>query len=182
MRVAVSEPRAKVGDGPEGLELVIPSKPAIFDVVFLSFWICVWTVVEKSEVTRFVDKSQGAGGWSRFFWLLIWTIGGAWAIFAWLWMIAGRERIVLSTNAFIVRREILGVGWTREFDLGQVRNLRVKTELPPEDSKSFGRRRTQLFDGRIAFDYGPKTFQFGAVDEAEANDLVSQLKRRHTFG
>jgi hypothetical protein len=36
--------------------------------------------------------------------------------------------------------------------------------------------------GLIAFDYGAKTFRFGAsLDEAEAQDIVKELNRRHKF-
>jgi hypothetical protein len=36
--------------------------------------------------------------------------------------------------------------------------------------------------GLIAFDYGAKTFRFGAsVDESEARDIVSELKAIHAF-
>ena len=36
--------------------------------------------------------------------------------------------------------------------------------------------------GPIAFDYGSRTFRFGAsVDEAEARDIVNQLRAQHSF-
>ena len=36
--------------------------------------------------------------------------------------------------------------------------------------------------GLIAFDYGAKTFRFGAgVEEAEAQGIVTRLKSRHAF-
>jgi hypothetical protein len=36
--------------------------------------------------------------------------------------------------------------------------------------------------GPVTFDYGARTFRFGAsVDEAEARDIVNQLKAQHSF-
>jgi hypothetical protein len=37
--------------------------------------------------------------------------------------------------------------------------------------------------GTISFDYGAKTFRFGAgLDEAEAHQNITQLKSRYSFG
>ena len=54
------------------------------------------------------------------------------------------------------------------------------------DSSSLQRaldgERDGIGGGLIAFDYGAKTFRFGAgVEEAEAQGIVTRLKSRHAF-
>jgi hypothetical protein len=76
---------------------------------------------------------------------------------------------------------VFGVGRDREYDLAHVRRLRVV----PHVSDPYGWRSTMRWwgvgGGSLAFDYGAKTVQFGAVDEAEGHDIVEELRSRHVF-
>jgi hypothetical protein len=67
-----------------------------------------------------------------------------------------------------------------EYDLQKVSNLRVTASWSrPEWSPMQPRGNVA---GPIAFDYGSKTVRFAAsVDEAEAREIVGELKSQHTF-
>jgi hypothetical protein len=114
-------------------------------------------------------------------WITMWTIGGGVALWTWLWFTTGRERIRLRPDALVVRREVLGLGRAREFEITRVRHLRV-VPLTPDPWNAAMRNRWGVGGGPIAFDYGAKTYAFGSgVDDAEARDLVARLMARHAF-
>jgi hypothetical protein len=98
----------------------------------------------------------------------------------WLWSMAGHEIVSLTPTSLTIRRDILGFGRSREYDLPSVKNLRI-------DNTAVNGRYNQGFSltpgaGTIAFDYGAKTFRFGGgVDEAEASHLIELLKSRYPF-
>ena len=104
-----------------------------------------------------------------FVWLAGWTLGGGLATFALLWMYVGLERLLLRPDAMVIARELNGREvYAREYAIGNISNLRVVPNVPWE--WGFG-------GGKIAFDYGARTFRFGAgIDEAEARDIVSQMQ------
>jgi hypothetical protein len=78
-----------------------------------------------------------------------------------------------------VKRVLFGKGRQKQYDPGQVRGLRVS---PPTFSPwdwSFGLSFWGIGGGVIAFDYGYKTFRFGAgIDEAEARHIVEGIVKR----
>jgi hypothetical protein len=58
-------------------------------------------------------------------WLGAWTVGGGLAIYFWLWMIAGHEVVTLTPTLLGLRRDVLGFGRSRDYDLLSVKNLSV---------------------------------------------------------
>lgn len=87
----------------------------------------------------------------------------------------GREVIALRPGVLQIRREVLGVGRSREYDRSHIKHLRVAppAQLTRRGSTRFG----SSGSGMVAFDYGARTFHFaGGVDEAEAGQIVADLK------
>jgi hypothetical protein len=180
VRVAVPGRVSTMSDGPTGLEIVIPAKRSVLVLLFLAAWLGGWFFGEKSAIEEILRRREGGPDYFMVFWLIGWTIGGAWAAGAWLWMALGREVVTLRPQALLLRREVLGIGRTREYDLSHVRNLRVAPE--PADVSAGRTHFGGLDSGLVAFDYGARTFRFGgAVDEAEAVGIVGDLKARHPF-
>jgi hypothetical protein len=98
-----------------------------------------------------------------------------------LWNMFGMDRIVLRADALLIKRDVLGMGRTCEYELDRVKNLRVAT--PDSHSGLSAPWAGSSPGGLVAFDYGPKTYEFAAgVNEAEAHHIVTQLKTRHFFG
>ena len=94
-----------------------------------------------------------------------------------MWMLAGREVISFKMPSLVVRRELLGLGRSQEFDLSLVKDLRASQEVLNSSNLSSGLRNFGFGGGAIAFDYGPKTYRFGAgLDEAEAKSVVEAIK------
>ena len=180
-RVAVPTAKASVFDTPAGLVINTPSTKNFGLILFLGFWLCGWLLGEVSAI-RSLAIGKTAAGKSLFVvvWLAGWTVGGAAAIYFWLWNIAGHEIVSLTPTSLTIRRDILGFGRSREYDLPSVKNLRIPLTLANTNltipAQSFGG------GGTIAFDYGAKTFRFGGgLADAEASHLIDVLKSRYPF-
>jgi len=83
-------------------------------------------------------------------------------------------------QTFTTRRNIGEFGFDKEYDLVQMREVRVgDLGVNPFDFSSS----LQLWGiggGVIVFDYGARTHRFGVgLDEAEAKQIVTAIKQRY---
>jgi hypothetical protein len=178
--VPVPGMRTSIEERPEGLCFIVPARRQIFPLLFLPVWLAGWALGEGFAISG-LRAGSGADAF-LLIWLIGWTLGGCWTLFSWLWMLAGQERIVLGPAALTHRYELFGIGRTREYELGNVRRLRVSSN--PIKTWASGSRSWYLglSGGVIAFDYGAKTIRFGAsLDEPEGQMIVSRLKERYGF-
>ena len=185
-------PRSTISHTFEGPRIEIPAQRSWFLIVFLSIWLCGWFLGEAFALGSVlswifgwqlggeafsVEDFAGAGGAGPglfiLLWLVGWTLGGGFALYTWLWNLAGKEIVTLDSQALTHRRQIARLGLTRRYDVTHIKDLRV---APPQRSRR-GAHGTP-FGGTIAFDYGSRTVRFGqGIDEPEAKDLVELLKR-----
>ena len=94
----------------------------------------------------------------------------------------GRRGHSSSGDVLALRRDVWGFGRTREYDLSHVSSLRVAPAAWNPYDWSGAMQFWGIGGGPVAFDYGSRTFRFGAsVDEAEARDIVNQLRAQHSF-
>ena len=186
MVVAPPGPRFRVETTLDGTRVVIPARRNLFVVAFLGVWLCGWAVGEVTAAGFLMSAfgSEGALIASPFllFWLCGWTIGGAVVIGLLLWNLIGKEVVTLEHGVLTIAKQLGPVGLPKRYDLSHVRDARVAP--PPVRS---GRRQYRgtgwpgfgaVLSG-IAFDYGARTFHFGAdLDEAEAKYLLDLLHPR----
>jgi hypothetical protein len=176
--------RASIEDMGDGLEVSIPARKNWFLILFLGAWLGGWFFGEASAIRELMSddaKDFGARGFLGF-WLVAWTVGGLAAASAWLWNFAGIERTRFRSDAVVVRREVLGLGFTREYDAGHIRNLRVAGDPMSITDWRSRFQATGLLGGTIAFDYGSSTVRFAlGLEEAEASQIVSQVRSRFLF-
>ena len=183
MTVVPPGPRFKVETTLDGTRVVIPARRNWFLVLFIGFWLCGWLFGEVTvAATLLAGLTSGSGEFPSLFlvaWLGAWTVGGGFAFFMWLWNVMGREVITLERGELVTSRQVGPIGLPKRYDLSHVRNARVAA-APTRSARSpyrgFG---WPGFGGEhvaIAFDYGARTFHFGAdLDEAEADYLLDLL-------
>ncbi|MGE5397651.1 MAG: hypothetical protein ACM3MK_09000 [Chitinophagales bacterium] len=162
------------------IRVVIPTKKNWFIILFVGFWLCGWAFGELSVLGE-IFKSDKPGGVDIFLiaWLGGWTVGGAWAIYAFLWNLAGHEEIIIASSNISIAKKILGLGLNKEYSLSDAKRFRVSTERNNTWFNSGGMSYWGFKDGKIRFDYGMKTIRFaGQVDEAEANHILNLFRQR----
>lgn len=179
MRVAPASMRTSVVEGASSLELRIPSRRNIFIVMIVLAWLGGWALGEVGGIELLLryparQPSQPLVMVFLVCWLILWTAAGAYVSYAWVWTAFGSESVRLDGMVLSISRQPIAIPPRREFDWQQIRHLRVE--------RSHGRRWDLMrtpFDGRIAFDYGARTYRFGqGVDEAEAAMLIRELESR----
>lgn len=166
--------RSIISDIAEGIEISIPSPRHWFVVAFLGVWLGGWAMGEISALQSLfgaMDSIPAAA--FLLVWLAGWTAAGAFSLYLFLWMIVGRERILVRADSILIRREILGLGRVHTYDLMNVRNMRV--EVP----RKGGTRTGRIGWGLIAFDHKDQTVRFGMVfSPDEAQLIVDRIKGR----
>ena len=181
VRIKPSAGRARVEEGPRGLEITIPARRNPMIIVFFGFWLIGWGFGEVMVPLMFFGRRADTEFVAFVVaWLLLWTAGGLVVIYLWLWTLVGKERISLDGTTLALKREVLGYGLTREYELSHISNLRASpvSSFPWLFGAMF---QTWLpWGGTIAFEYGAKTYHFGAsLDEAEARILAQQILDRY---
>ena len=182
MRIAPPARRSSSRQTPEGLEISIPAKRNIFLMLFLGAWLVGWCFGEMSAARELLSGKAGATDLFLAAWLVAWTLGGGFALYAWLWMFKGREVVILRPNALVSKRDLWGLGRSKEYDLQHTKNLRVAPLSWNPHDWSAGMQFWGIGGGPIAFDYGSRTVRIGSgVDESEAREIVNELRSRHAF-
>lgn len=153
-------------------------------MIFLGFWLCGWAMGDVMVPATFLaaDVDREAKLFAAV-WLVAWTIGGGFALYAFFWSLVGRERILLTPSTLSIKRELFGMGRVREYELTHVRDLRVS----PMTYNPFDFRSSLQFwgigGGVLVFDHGAATIRFGAsLQEGEAKAIVERMRSRASIG
>lgn len=178
-KVKVGKGRSQIENVVSGLKITIPTKKNYFTIFFLAFWLAGWMFGEMSALSQVFNPESGAPKLFMIVWLSGWTIGGAFAIYSWLWNINGKEIVNISSNELQYIRQVIGFKRSKEYDLSLISKLRSQGQ----NNSVFGKRNSMDFwgisGGSVAFDYGKSTHRFGAqLDEAEAEYIVNTIKQR----
>lgn len=174
--------RATITGGPEGLEIIIPARRHLLVLLFLGVWLVGWLMGELTAIAQMFSGRPGGPEGFLLIWLVFWTLGGGFAGYVWLWMLAGKERILMGTSTLSMKRDVLGLGRTRTYGLYKIRSLRVAAQPTGPGDAAAALRLSGLAGGLIAFDYEGKTIRFGAaIDEPEAQAIVERMKQRYVF-
>jgi hypothetical protein len=163
-------------EGSYGPEIVIPVRRNWVLIVVMPLWLGLWSIGIAGAM-REVVSGRARGGDAAFLtvWLLGAVLGGSAVVGAWLWTAIGREVVGLRPGLLVIRRDVAGLGFSREYRLADVRHLRVS--LPPRDASRWAPPlRFGSGPGVIAFDHGARTVRFAeGLDEAEASVVLEEL-------
>ncbi len=182
MRSAASGARVSIEGGPEGLEIVIPAGRSLFLAVFLGMWLVGWAMGEIQALSQVLSGRTGLSGPVLLFWLLLWTAGGLLALYVWLWRLVGKERILMGASALCIKRDILGFGRGRVYELRKVHRLRVVPAATGRPNRDAAARFSGLAGGAVEFEYENRAIQFGfSIDETEARTIVERMRQRYAF-
>lgn len=163
------QPRFSVEEGPD-LRLTLPCKKNWFRILFFSVWMVGWYFGESNAIPQ-VIKGLHSGDVPVFIllWLVMWTFFGL-TFSSWIiWRLLGSEVIGVANGRLILRKQIVGIGRTQEFQTGQIAALRFR----PEQGSGKAYR-----ESHIELDYGAQTYNFGTgINPAEASRLLELIAK-----
>lgn len=173
--------RSVIQDVGMDLVILVPSKKNWFVLLFLGAWLFGWVygLVSALEMLKYFDVNNPGAELFTMVWLVGWTIGGAFAIYIFLWGLVGKERMTLDGRVLRLKRDIWGFGKTRRYPWNEVKNLRPNEEKEFFGSWKWGMSLYGLGAGSIAFDYGMKTVKFAtALDPPEVHHILEKIHSR----
>ncbi len=102
--------------------------------------------------------------------------------FLWLWTLLGEQILTFDGITLVHRREILGIGFSREYDWSAVQDFRLRVQAAPQNIPSSSAAARFVFNVRdaavMAFDYGARTDELGCgLDRSSASELVTRIYR-----
>lgn len=184
----VSSPGFRVAREPGGLRIRVPVRPEKFRTLLNLVWVVIWAVTEVAIILYMLGwtgplgfSHSGAGPLAAVF-LAVFTASGLWVMWRWLWRIGGQESFLVARNALWARREILGIGRTRHFAFGDIRNVRSARLKYRVIFPSWGRMFVGQGGSEIVIDCWGHTAVYGkGLEEGEAADLVALLEEEMGF-
>ena len=198
MPIKPPSPRHTVQELENGIRVTLPSKKNIFRLVWFGLGLLVWGYMMGGLVYVWAILIGGATGWLGDtasssgsnpvllmaiicilpFLMALLGMGGV-IIYSVLWQMVGKEIIEANANRMTRTRQILGWKRSGEYSSKLVKDLRVNTHALSAFAPIRSIQKLLGQDGRMAFEYGAKTFRFGLeIDEAEAKQIGSALQQR----
>ena len=186
MPIKPTQPRYKVQQLNDGIQIVLPSKKNFFRIIWFVLGLAMWLYMTGSVVyitsLLIIGLGSNNGMWIFIgflaFILLFLVSLGAYVIYSLLWQFTGKEIIIVKNDVLRISRQVFNWNKFLEYSIRSVSDLRAST---PQQSVLF--TSIKIFknisgqNGMIAFDYGAKTIRFGfEIDEAEAKQIVSVLQ------
>lgn len=127
--------------------------------------VAVWAATGISAYERVLNSPNANGRAWLLFWFLGWTLWGGWGLARVFVVGLGREVIEVGGRSIALRREVMGIGFSRTFDLGRVRNLHLAAPPPAGTPQPLSRGWPALpppvLAGSIRFEYLRRTHEFG---------------------
>lgn len=184
--VAPGKGRAVIENHGAGLRITIPARTEFFITAFLGVWLVAWAFgeifVPYTFLVELSDKPIATP--VRLFtivWLAGWTLGGMWALSIFLWNVAGKEVIELTSTTLRRRKQIPIFSRSKEYAIADIAGLRTAPRARTIWPLPFNMNMAPLSfrDGTIAFDYGRDTHYLGSgLDEADARYAIDEMSRR----
>jgi hypothetical protein len=139
-------------------------------------WLVFWTFGGIMAMKWAVHPGPSTPRAFLTLWLAGWLLGEVWAIYWWLWGGFGREIVTIREGAFSIRRDILGLGHTRSFPIGSVKNLRASGFFPSNSYWDDYLVQLKLAGGTVGFESQGRIEKFGIqLTEPEAQEVVQEL-------
>ena len=172
--------RALIDDSGDAMEIAIPVQKDWFKIFFLTVWMCGWCFGGAYAIRKlWNDDVPHADRAFLAAWVAFWVVGVGYGAANWLWNVAGIERARFRNDGVVIRREVFGIGLSREYDASRVGKLRLADDF---QKGAASLRSGRSYGARIAFDYVETTVKFGLrLDRGEAARIILKIQKRFTF-
>jgi hypothetical protein len=169
--------RIEIVPAPTGAEIYILAKRDWGALIFLPVWLAFWTFGGVMAMKWVVHPGPNTPRAFISLWLVGWLLGEVWAGYWWLWIAFGKEIVNVREGALNIKRDVLGYGRNRSYNLGSIENLRASGFFPSNSYWENSLAQMKLAGGTVGFDYEGRIRRFGIqLTEPEAKELVRYLK------
>ena len=194
MPIPLPKPRHTVEKFDDLVRVTLPGRRKFLDILFMCVWFVMWgyivsgliyfvvSINKAMELERQSNPAfQGGEGFIIFsliflFFFLVLLGFGAFGVYRFLWMLAGKEVIEANSKLLRVTRQLFSWKREKEYFADEVKDLRV-TLIQHGFSSSRSIRKPFISNDMITFDYGAKTLRFGSeIEEAEAKQIILAIK------
>lgn len=172
----VGKERFKIEQTPLGEQIRINAPRQIFVMLFLPFWLAMWTIGGAAAIHAVMTQFQVF----LLFWLCGWAAGWIFAAGTLLWMFAGSETIRVDGRDLEIAHRALGMSRRWLYQGGQITALGVAAQVPwPFQFRWQIPFFRTARNGSLKFSYGPRTiYAAPGLDEGEAQLIVDRLAAR----
>lgn len=171
--VTPARPRSRVEEAPGQLRATIPAARSAFNL-FFSVMVLTMSFGIASTGWDLITYAMRHSRWDDLPFALVGLLIPVFGLLLLLWTLFGCETITLKPGWLVVRFEVFGLGRSREYDGGHVKDLRVG--LAPEAQGGAVGFLPGLGMGAIAFDYGSRVVRFGMIERPEAVSLLNRFR------
>lgn len=172
----MTERRARVSMEGSGIRIVVPASFRRSGFVPVALFAAVWLWFWGDSIASELDAANGAMSDVVVSAVLI-LVGACFFLPTLLWAPFGRDNVLVTPDAVVLRRRFGPFGWSRRFAASEIEAIEADEIEPPSrfyflfEFGLAGPGRGGAVDIRI----GPKTHSFGEVGLAEAEDLVRRI-------
>jgi hypothetical protein len=170
----VKPPRFEIEQDMGGERIRVRARRNVFVLLFLPFWLVMWTIGGIAAVGQFLQTREPFIG----LWLCAWAAGWLLAATTIAWMLWGSEVIGVIGGDLEIGHSLLG--WTRS----RLYRGSDISHLSAAESPFFSRYQFSVpflmrtRSGAIKFSYGGRTvYAAQGLDEAEGRMIVARLLR-----
>jgi len=116
MPETLSPTRATISEESGILRISIPMRRDWAELIFLTAWFGLWIFLARSSFHA-AGKDFGPA------WLGLWILAAVWVLRTVLRKLAGRDVMAAGTKIIGVRKKILGIGLTQQYEVAEISYL-----------------------------------------------------------
>lgn len=111
-------------------------------------------------------------------WLAFWLYFLYVIVKSWRWNIYGNEIIKIRNGKLFYKKDVKGRGWVLDYDLEQIRDMRIKPDSGPNWIKQFGGDYWSTDADSIHFIHNGSEIPFGfQLKKEEAEKVIKNISR-----
>ena len=144
---------------------------------FLFLWFILWSISGLIVLSQYFIMPDPNTKTAIIVWMGFWAYFEYKIFHAYLWRKSGKEKIKINDKKLLYKRDVLGRGKIKMYDIDIIKNLRLIE--PKEDSfiENLNNSYWVIGGEKLAFDYYGREIKFGLqLDETDAKALLKLMK------
>lgn len=149
----------------------VPARRPFFIILFLTFWLCLWTVGGLAALAGLFDGTgDAAGNLFSAIWLCVWAFGWIYTAISLAWMGFGTDTLWIGSSQIGRKLSVGALSKSYEYDVTHAKRTWFKKQ-------PIGSTSAAPWSGNsVVMSYGGKQVKFAnGVDETEAQIILDTL-------